>query len=92
MACRLVAQNGVGYALEVIRDIHAEYPNAHLVIAGDGVLMHERKHVAAEYKISDNVHFLGGRSKVKRWQKIYPSHVICDSVESHRPTAKAPTT
>lgn len=64
MACRLVAQKGVSYALEAIRDIHGEYPNAHLVIAGDGDLMHELKHVAAEYEISDNVHFLGWRTDV----------------------------
>ena len=64
MACRLVEQKGVSYALEAIRDIHSDYPNAHLVIAGDGELMHELKHVAAEYEISDNVHFLGWRADV----------------------------
>lgn len=64
MACRLVEQKGLIYALEAMRDNHADYPNAHLVIAGDGDLMHELKHVAAEFEITDNVHFLGWRADV----------------------------
>lgn len=64
MACRLVEQKGLSYALEALKQIHEDFPDAHLVIAGDGNLMHELVHQAAELYISDNVHFLGWRNDV----------------------------
>ncbi len=64
MACRLVEQKGVTYAMEALHQIHEDYPDAHLVIAGDGDLMHELVHLAAEFYISDHVHFLGWRDDV----------------------------
>lgn len=64
MACRLVEQKGLTYALKALHQIHEDFPDAHLVIAGDGDLMHELKHQAAELYISDNVHFLGWRNDV----------------------------
>lgn len=64
MACRLVEQKGVTYALEALAKIHSDYPDAHLLIAGNGDLMHELVHQAAQLEITDNVHFLGWRSDV----------------------------
>ena len=64
MACRLVEQKGVTYALEALAKIHPDYPDAHLLIAGNGDLMHELVHQAAQLEITDNVHFLGWRSDV----------------------------
>lgn len=64
MACRLVEQKGLPYALQALAKIHAEYPDAHLLIAGDGDLMHELIHLAAQLEITDNVHFPGWRSDV----------------------------
>jgi glycosyltransferase involved in cell wall biosynthesis len=64
MACRLVEQKGLPYALKAMSLLIPDYPNAHLLIAGDGEMMHELKHKAADYEITDNVHFLGWRSDV----------------------------
>ncbi|MGJ3238047.1 MAG: glycosyltransferase family 4 protein [Anaerolineae bacterium] len=64
IACRLVEQKGVIYALQALLQIQFTHPNAHLVIAGDGPLLHELKHLAGQYEISDNVHFLGWRADV----------------------------
>ena len=36
MACRLVEQKGIPYALEALRRIRSDFPRAHLAIAGDG--------------------------------------------------------
>lgn len=64
MACRLVAQKGIIYALQALKTIHPSFPDAHLVIAGNGELMHELIHLVAQLELTDNVHFLGWRSDV----------------------------
>lgn len=64
MACRLVEQKGLPYALKALELLVPNYPNAHLVIAGDGEMLHELKHKAADLEIADHVHFLGWRSDV----------------------------
>jgi glycosyltransferase involved in cell wall biosynthesis len=64
MACRLVEQKGLTYALEAMAQLVPHYPAAHLLIAGDGELMYKLKHQAADLEITDNVHFLGWRSDV----------------------------
>ena len=64
MACRLVEQKGIPYALEAMALLVPNYPNAHLLIAGDGELSYELKYKAADLNIADNVQFLGWRSDV----------------------------
>lgn len=64
MACRLVEQKGLPYAIKAMSLLIPDYPNAHLVIAGDGEMMHELKHKAGDLEIADHVHFLGWRSDV----------------------------
>ena len=61
MVCRLVQQKGIPYALEATRRIQADFPNAHLVIAGDGELAAELRRLAAAIGIDDRVHWLGWR-------------------------------
>ncbi len=59
MACRLVEQKGVEYALEAFQQITQRFPNAHLIIAGDGPLRAGLENAAK--KSADHVHFLGWR-------------------------------
>ena len=62
IVCRLVEQKGIPYALEALRRLRAEYPQAHLVIAGDGEKAAELRRLASALGIADRVHWLGWRS------------------------------
>ncbi|MEL6309293.1 MAG: glycosyltransferase family 4 protein [Chloroflexota bacterium] len=64
MACRLVEQKGVDVAIKAMTELHREYPNAHLIIAGDGELKHALVHEVAQLGLTDAVHFLGWRVDV----------------------------
>ena len=62
MVCRLVEQKGIPYALEAMRRIRAQFPQAHLVIAGDGEKAEELRRLASALGMADRVHWLGWRS------------------------------
>ncbi len=62
MVCRLVEQKGIPYALEAMRRTRAGYPDAHLLIAGDGEKADELRRLASALGIADHVHWLGWRS------------------------------
>ena len=62
MVCRLVEQKGIPYALEALRRLRAQYPQAHLVIAGDGEKAAELRRLSSALGIADRVHWLGWRS------------------------------
>ena len=62
MVCRLVEQKGVPYALEAQRRIRADFPGAHLVIAGDGEKAADLRRLASALGIADRVHWLGWRA------------------------------
>ena len=62
MVCRLVEQKGIPYAMEALRRLRADYPQAHLVIAGDGEKAAELRRLASALGIADRVHWLGWRT------------------------------
>ena len=62
MACRLVEQKGIPYALEALRRIRSDFPRAHLVIAGDGEQANELRRLASRLGLADRVHWLGWRA------------------------------
>lgn len=62
MVCRLVEQKGIPYALEALRRLRAQYPSAHLVVAGDGENAAELRRLASALGMADRVHWLGWRS------------------------------
>ncbi|MCY3867220.1 MAG: glycosyltransferase family 4 protein [Chloroflexi bacterium] len=62
MACRLVEQKGIPYALEALRRIRSDFPRAHLAIAGDGEKADELRRLASMLGIADRVHWLGWRA------------------------------
>ena len=62
MACRLVEQKGIPYALEALRRIRADLPRAHLVIAGAGEKAGELRRLASNLGVADRVCWLGWRA------------------------------
>lgn len=59
---RLIEQKGIPYALEAFQQIAEEFPDAHLVIAGDGDQRAALEVQAQTMLLGDRVHFLGWRS------------------------------
>jgi glycosyltransferase involved in cell wall biosynthesis len=62
MVCRLIEQKGVIYGLRAFARVASQFPAAHLVIAGDGVLHNALEREARTLGVADRVHFLGWRS------------------------------
>lgn len=62
MVCRLVEQKGIGYALQAFQQIHKQFPDIHLIIAGEGELAELLQSKARLLGISGNVHWLGWRN------------------------------
>ncbi len=65
MACRLVEQKGVVYALRGFEKVAGRDVDAHLVIAGDGPLRESLEAEAHESGLDGRVHFLGWRDDVQ---------------------------
>ena len=71
MACRLVEQKGIPYALEALRRIRSDFPRAHLVIAGDGEKAGDLRRLASMLGIADRVHWLGWRGDAAALMAAY---------------------
>jgi len=59
---RLIAQKGIDDGLRAFKRVAADFPDAHLVIAGDGALRGALELEAERLQLADRVHFLGWRS------------------------------
>jgi len=66
MVNRLVEQKGVPFALRAFQQIKTDFPQVHLVIAGDGDGADALKSLADELGIASNVHWLGWRNDAQR--------------------------
>jgi glycosyltransferase involved in cell wall biosynthesis len=64
MVCRLIELKGVQYVIRALGGIAAQFPNAHLVIAGDGPLRESLGAQAGNSGITNRVHFLGWREDI----------------------------
>lgn len=64
IVCRLIEQKGVTYALQAFAQLAAGFPDAHLVIAGEGVLRPQLESEVITLAIKDRVHFIGWREDV----------------------------
>jgi glycosyltransferase involved in cell wall biosynthesis len=61
---RLIAQKGVVYALRGFARIAAQYPQAHLIVAGEGGLRAALEAETQALGVDEHVHFLGWRDDV----------------------------
>jgi glycosyltransferase involved in cell wall biosynthesis len=61
MVCRLIEQKGVRYGLEAFIQLASGFPNAHLLVVGEGSLRAELEANATKANLSNRVHFLGWR-------------------------------
>jgi len=59
--CRLVGQKGMTYGIDAFKQVMQHFPDAHLVIAGDGDLRVTLEAQVKQLELSENVHFLGWR-------------------------------
>ena len=64
VACRLVRLKGVSYALQAFAAVRTEFPQAQLLIAGDGVLREQLEAEARQAGLSGSARFLGWRDDV----------------------------
>lgn len=62
IACRLIEQKGVTYALHALALLHKVLPDLHLLIAGDGHLRAALEMETDGLGVRKNVHFLGWRA------------------------------
>lgn len=64
MACRLVEQKGVTYALQAFARIYADFPHTYLLVAGEGDLKNALEAEAQALGIMPRMRWLGWRSDV----------------------------
>lgn len=64
IACRLIEQKGVAYGLRAFDRVAEQFPDTHLVVAGDGPLCDALENQARWMVANERVHFLGWRSDV----------------------------
>ncbi|NPV68787.1 MAG: glycosyltransferase [Anaerolineae bacterium] len=62
LVCRLIEQKGIPYALRAFARVADRFPNAHLVIAGDGPLRNDLEAQARDRGLAERVRFLGWRT------------------------------
>lgn len=62
IVARLIAQKGIDDGLRAFRRVVDVFPDAHLVVAGDGTLRQVLETETERLQLVNNVHFLGWRS------------------------------
>ena len=60
---RLIEQKGLHFGLEAFAQVYKQIPDAHYVIAGDGVLRQELAEQANRLGLYESVHFLGWQDR-----------------------------
>jgi glycosyltransferase involved in cell wall biosynthesis len=73
---RLTEQKGITYLLKAMPKVIREFPDATLVIAGQGPLEPQLKREAVELKVKDNVFFLGPRLDMPEILKLLDIYVL----------------
>ncbi|MGB1288945.1 MAG: glycosyltransferase, partial [Aggregatilineales bacterium] len=59
MACRLVEQKGIIYALRAFQKVADDFPHLHFILAGEGELQHYLETETEKLNLADRVHFVG---------------------------------
>src|SRR5690606_12170050 len=66
MVGRLIEQKGIEYGLRAFAAVAPDYPDARLLISGEGPLRNKLEALAASLGVKDRVQFLGWREDVLR--------------------------
>ena len=75
-ACRLIEKKGVEVTLSAFARFLQQWPNARLVVAGDGPLRGPLEQLSEQLKISRNVEFTGFLGKEQLLECYYQSHLF----------------
>lgn len=65
---RLVTWKGIDGIIRALAIVKKKFPDARLVVAGDGPEMENLKKLAVDNNVSDSVTFLGNISRAETWQ------------------------
>ncbi len=65
---RLVAWKGIDGIIRALDILKKKFPDARLVVAGDGPELEKLKKLAEDFAVSDSVDFLGNISRAETWQ------------------------
>lgn len=68
---RFSTQKNHTFSLEVFARLHAEMPDAVLVLLGSGPLMQEMQHKAKALGLEKSVVFLGHRKDAEKWYSVF---------------------
>lgn len=75
-ACRLIPKKGLHTTLRAFARFAERYPQAELVIAGEGPMLEELKSFAAEMGVIDRVTFTGFLSQDAMREQFYAAHAF----------------
>jgi glycosyltransferase involved in cell wall biosynthesis len=81
-ASRLIEKKGLKTTLRAFASFRAGFPNAKLVIAGEGPQANELAELAGELKIANAVHFAGFVSQARLRELFYSSHLFLHPSET----------
>lgn len=75
-SCRLIAKKGVDDTMRAFAEIVKIWPQAQLVIAGDGPLLGNLEKLAGELGIGSQVRFTGFLNQQQLREEVYRSHLF----------------
>jgi colanic acid/amylovoran biosynthesis glycosyltransferase len=81
-ACRLIEKKGVEVTLKAYARFLQRWPNARLVIAGDGPLRESLKELADQLDVNNRVEFTGFLTKEQLLAVYYESHLFVHPSET----------
>lgn len=76
VCARLTIEKGIEYLIKAMPNILTVYPNAKLLIAGDGALKEELERLSISCQVSDHILFLGSRLDIPELLKIFDIYIL----------------
>jgi len=73
---RFMTQKNHTFLIDAFKEAVKQIPDAKLVLLGDGVLMEEIKQKVADYKLENNVLFVGNVNNVYEWYQAFDMFIL----------------